>query len=177
MSYKTFEDMKHDIPEGATHHGIHGCDTDCYFKKDGDKFLLWRHENWSISPFAHHNWVKPIPKNSQSQDWNGEGLLHVEWKNGDKCQYKNQDDEWNEYSGRYVCFDSYADCHVIYACDATLYHANGDQIRKPETPQQREERERLEAVKLMCDEIGKLPFGDTLEAMSTLYDLGYRKAK
>lgn len=75
----------------------------------------------------------------------------VEWKNGDECQYKNQDDEWNEHSGRYVCFDGYANCHVIYACDANLYHASDDQIRKPETPQQRQERERLEAAYNLYD--------------------------
>ena len=57
---KTFETEKHNIPEGATHHGVYGCDTDCYFKKDGETYLLWKDENWSLSHFDHHGWVKPI---------------------------------------------------------------------------------------------------------------------
>ena len=57
---KTFKSEKHNIPEGATHHGVYGCDTDCYFKKDGETYLLWKDENWSLSHFDHHRWVKPI---------------------------------------------------------------------------------------------------------------------
>ncbi len=57
---KTFKSEKHSIPEGATHHGVYGCDTDCYFKKDGETYLLWKDENWSLSHFDHHRWVKPI---------------------------------------------------------------------------------------------------------------------
>lgn len=62
---KTFETMKRDIPEGATHHGIYGCDTDVYFKEDDGVFLEWKHDNWSISSFSHHKWVKPIQTESK----------------------------------------------------------------------------------------------------------------
>lgn len=59
---KTFETEKHNIPEGATHHGIYGCDTDVYFKNDNGAFLQWHNESWKLSQFAHHKWVKPIPR-------------------------------------------------------------------------------------------------------------------
>ena len=58
---KTYETEKNNIPEGATHHGIYGCDTDVYFKLDHGVFLEWRHGNWGLSSFNHHDWVKPIP--------------------------------------------------------------------------------------------------------------------
>lgn len=57
---KAFETEKHNIPEGATHHGVYGCDTIVYFKGDDGVFLGWKHDNWSLSSFPHHKWVKPI---------------------------------------------------------------------------------------------------------------------
>ena len=78
---------KNNIPEGATHHGINGCDTDVYLKKDGDIFYQWIHDNWSISNFAHHKWVHPIDKEES-----------VEWKNGDECVWGGIDSVFIGYS-------------------------------------------------------------------------------
>ena len=71
--------------------------------------------------------------------------VEQEWKNGDECEYKDEDDEWST-GGRYVCYDDFASHHVFYATNMTLYHAASDQLRKPETQEQKAERERLEAA-------------------------------
>lgn len=104
------------------------------------------------------------------QEWNGEGLPPV----GAECEVCNCGSNWQSAK---VLFMGTGLCVVDHGYGDQHYHLNSVKFRKQETPEQREERERMEVIKIMCDEIGKLPFGDALEAMSTLYDLGYRKAK
>lgn len=49
------------MPEGATHYGIHGCDDLVFIKMDGLAHFVFKDENWSLSPFNHHDWIKPVP--------------------------------------------------------------------------------------------------------------------
>lgn len=72
-----------------------------------------------------------------------------EWKNGDILQFIDDEGEWKS-GGRYIAFDAHVSRHVIMTWDG-LFHAGNDDIRKPETPQQRQEREELEAAyELYC---------------------------
>lgn len=48
-------------PSGATHYGIHGCDELLFFKCDNDIYLMWKGEDWSLSSYAHHEWLKKLP--------------------------------------------------------------------------------------------------------------------
>lgn len=68
-----------------------------------------------------------------------------EWKNGDECEYYYwEGQEWR--SGIYVAFDNHH--HVVRDMEDNGYAGIdcNHNIRKPETPEQREERERLEAA-------------------------------
>lgn len=127
---------------------------------------------------------------SDSMVNNSESPNSSEWKNGDECVFDNKtkrefdnpllDDEYPNQNA--IVHHTFKNKHkfdmvLIEFEDGYCAAVMQECISRPETPEQREERERMEAIKIMCDEIGKLPFGDELEAMSTLYDLGYRKAK
>ena len=68
--------------------------------------------------------------------------LAVEWKNGDECRYAN--DPSHEYI--YVGEHPHGDGHYVFSeTKGITYIANG-YLLEPETPQQREERERIEAA-------------------------------
>ncbi|AGH16103.1 hypothetical protein VPKG_00066 [Vibrio phage pYD21-A] len=97
--------------------------------------------------------------------------VDVEWKNGDECKFKDVSYMFvsilsNEFHGTAVIYEPVTEM-IMQVPVASL--------SKPETPQQREERERLEAIETMCNEVDKLPHGEAFAAMATLYDLGYRK--
>jgi hypothetical protein len=69
--------------------------------------------------------------------------LAVEWENGDECRYAN--DPSHEYI--YVGEHPHGDGHYVFSeTKGITYIANG-YLLEPETPQQREERERMEAIK------------------------------
>ena len=101
-----------------------------------------------------------------------------EWKNGDECIYCG--DVWNfvsilsdEFHGTAVIFDRISE---------ELKQVDLSKIKRPETPEQREERERDEWVQNvigeMMDSTG-LDFtldGD-VQVVKAMYDLGYRKQK
>ena len=136
------------------------CITVEQFLKDGHKFAIGDYALDEFGFVIHltcstESWSKKDSVDSYRYVLRAKALEQpeqVEWKNGDECVYKNEDDEWNERSGRYVAFDSYTNCHVIHAADANLYHADDDQIKKPESPEEKEQRERLEAAyDLYCD--------------------------
>ncbi|EOX1529985.1 hypothetical protein ACPD0J_001484 [Vibrio cholerae] len=114
-------------------------------------------------------------------DWDGTGLPPV----GCRCVYLFNDEA--EYSGFVAAYHKDA---VWFSCDGGLYKtfiAINHEFRKPETPQQREERERIElertnAVKDMFKlvpehiKISMMPMepNPIKEALFALYDAGYR---
>lgn len=79
-----------------------------------------------------------------SEEWDGEGLPPV----GVKCVYVFNDE--TEYLG-FVA--AYHDDAVWFGLDGGMYKTffGSHQFRKPETPQQREERERLEAIRKLVN--------------------------
>lgn len=75
----------------------------------------------------------------------GSASKWVEWVNGDKCIYQGK--EWQFVSILSEYFHSTA---VLFNVDTEeLKQVPADSLSKPETPQQREERERLEAADAM----------------------------
>lgn len=69
-----------------------------------------------------------------------ESLGKPEWKNGDSVVFGKDD-----RSGVYIAYDAYNEGHVIYSGGDYFYVLSGD-FSKPDTPAEREERERLEAA-------------------------------
>ncbi len=169
MGYKTFEDMKRDIPEGATHYhnesdGYHFC----WFKFDG--------ENWFICcPDKGGKWYTcyreqyrdgivqfvqtETPQEREALDMidttskQVESLAKgdaVEWKNGDSLLWKNGNGEFLECNtGRYIGYDSVENKHIFVRTDVDTYYimyAKHSAISKPESQEQKAERERLEAA-------------------------------
>ncbi|CAM0025702.1 hypothetical protein VPH95E331_0086 [Vibrio phage 95E33-1] len=70
-----------------------------------------------------------------------ESAGEVEWKNGDECLYK---DFKYTFIGMTPTFNDFS-C-LIFDCSQGIKHIDVRELSKPETPQQREERERLEAA-------------------------------
>ncbi|AZF88600.1 hypothetical protein [Vibrio phage P23] len=103
----------------------------------------------------------------QLDEWLG---LEVEqeWKNGDSCIFGSSD-----MSGVYIAYDKYNSGHVIYSCGEYFYVLDGD-FQKPETPEQKAERERLEAIKEMAQTPNPCGFA-IYDICEQLYDAGYRK--
>ncbi|CAM0111052.1 hypothetical protein VPH5P1B_0169 [Vibrio phage 5P1b] len=67
----------------------------------------------------------------------------VKWVNGDDVEYFHSVFEWTS-GGRYICLDSGTDCHIFADKVGNLDYAESFQIRKPETPEQKLARERIE---------------------------------
>lgn len=81
-----------------------------------------------------------------------ESLSKNEWKNGDTLLWKNGNGEFLECNtGRYIGYDYEDDFHVfVMTDDGAAYrvgYAHSDGITRPETPAEREERERLESAR------------------------------
>lgn len=72
----------------------------------------------------------------------GSSPKQVEWKNGDEIEYGNDISMSPCWTGRYVCFDNAKGKHIIEN-DNGLWHISESCIRKPETPEQKAERERV----------------------------------
>ena len=101
----------------------------------------------------------------------------VEWKSGDECVYDGSD---YVFVGMTPTFSDVS-C-IIFDSKNGIEHVSINKLRKPETPQQREERERNEwaqnVIGEMMDATG-LDFtqdGD-VQVVKAMYDLGYRKQK
>lgn len=99
------------------------------------------------------------------------------WKNGDACVYDGSD---YVFVGMTPTFNDVS-C-IIFDSKNGIEHVSVNKLRKPETPQQREERERNEwaqnVIGEMMDATG-LDFtqdGD-VQVVKAMYDLGYRKQK
>lgn len=121
-----------------------------------------------------------VKKVEQKPDWNGEGLPPV----GVECELCNCGSNWKMAK---VLFMGTGLCVVDHGYGDQHYHLNSVKFRKPETPQQREERERLEAAyDLYCDfTVQRKPLDWFRDKNPVLRDkwlsivdkTGYRKAK
>lgn len=99
----------------------------------------------------------------------GSSPKQVEWKNGDEC-IKNG--ERYIYLSRDPFKEKYSIC--MHARNRLVYTILTTALSKPETPEQKAERERLEAIKEMAQT--PKPCGFSIyDICEQLYDAGYRK--
>ncbi len=123
-----------------------------------------------------------------TKDWDGEGLPPV----GFECEFK-------ELSAKVICFTEWSKCKILAynkpfdgsplqivirddnGDAAIIYESECPKFRKPETPEQKAKRERLEAVRAMFDLYGDVEWDDMCRIeraiyahCEALYDKGYR---
>lgn len=141
---KTFETEKHNIPEGATHYR-NECNKRHFLwvKVDGDDVTVYID---SEGEFLSANWlkggryigsVKPIPQTSIETPEEKE----VEWVNGDECISSTG----YKFTFIGLCNYSRFDCILLSDMGVTTF-GFVKELSRPETKQQREERERLESA-------------------------------
>lgn len=160
---KTFETEKHNIPEGATHY-TNETNADYFLwvrcESDGSSWGLIKDSDIMLN-------AKPIPQANIEKPEEKE----VEWKSGDKCIYMS--DEFL-FVGMIPTLDDFS-C-VIFSDTHGAIRATTADISKPKTKQQREERERAEAIYEMCSSADNFTEESHFWA-GKFYDLGYRKKK
>ncbi|QGF20996.1 hypothetical protein PP409_gp05 [Vibrio phage Seahorse] len=169
MGYKTFEDMKHNIPEGATHYHNESDDhLFCWFKIESGKWFVHcpdEGERWHKCIREHHRigivqfLQTELPQDREALDMidttskqvenlanNSESPNSSEWKNGDECVIRGE-------SLIYIGESVEADIHCVQEPGTCLYrNAHISVIKKPESPEEKVERERLEAAyDLYCE--------------------------
>ncbi|AUR90725.1 hypothetical protein NVP1149O_71 [Vibrio phage 1.149.O._10N.286.55.A12] len=94
----------------------------------------------------------------------------AEWKNGDECVISQKSkSKWLVVGVSPLTKTS----TVCVSNTGELKSFHTEQLKKPETPQQREDRERLEAIDAMCWSVHSLKVSQA----SALYEAGYRKEK
>ncbi len=205
MGYKTFEDMKHNIPEGATHYR-NECESFLFtwFKEtdSGIKFYEEVSQNWSLIG-RHVNNLKSkmvkipsqteTPEEKEALDMidttskqveslanNSEFPNGSEWNNGDECIYMTHN-VVHQFIGPCPKREGYG---YIQAPGFEVNFVELSKLSKPETPHQREERERLEAAYDLCTTVYPDFSGfDEFKKATTIVDLwlaivdktGYRK--
>ncbi|QYW02842.1 hypothetical protein [Vibrio phage BUCT006] len=183
MGYKTFEDMKHNIPEGATHyHNESDGHHFCWFKVDGNKWFVNcpdQGAKWYKCSREHHrigivqflqtespeerealDMIDTTSKQVESLangdvvEWDGEGLPPV----GVECE-KVFDGRsqivtplyYDDHKSGMVMF-YYRDSGKHVALDYDWCLVENCTFRKPESPEQKAERERLEGgYRLYCE--------------------------
>lgn len=183
MGYKTFEDMKHNIPEGATHYhnesdGYHFC----WFKFDGNKWFVNfpdKNEKWyacyreqyrdgivqfiqTESPQEREalDMIGTTSKQVESLakgdvvEWDGEGLPPV----GVECCFTPDNNLWGfastdtylgevlRYEGEQFVFLLSHDEYNMRPCHLIASRTDKGEFSKPESQEQKAERERLEAA-------------------------------
>ncbi|CAH9017248.1 putative coil containing protein [Vibrio phage 193E37-1] len=139
---KTFETEKNNIPEGATHYSDEA-EGDCFawYKVLHDVPFIWcvgYEEEWikmiHPSEFEGGGEVKPIPQTKK-----------VEWVNGDECLFtdKSGDTKTCKVIGLYPPF---VESYVLHceSANPTFFISNMGRMVKPETPEQKLARERIE---------------------------------
>ncbi|MEL7307085.1 MAG: hypothetical protein AAGK05_03895 [Pseudomonadota bacterium] len=203
MGYKTFEDMKHNIPEGATHYQNETMEFSfAWFNVDEDKcFVDGQWWPYSLDGYPMDE-IKPIPPTIKTEsqeerealdmidttskqveslakgdavEWDGEGMPPV----GAKCEilFKEYQHKgfglfnvlayhsgaiWVQYIGP---LENNGKCYTAEC--STL------EFRKPESPEQKAERERDEAIKIIQRDMAFS--GSDYYAAKRLYEKGYRK--
>lgn len=144
---KTLETEKHNIPEGATHYAeIDNCPEIVWMRLTKDKtevYLGFLGEYIPIHLFSDRERVvnvKPIPQ--QEVEWNGKGLPPVgvacEWIDGGIAH-----GDWgmvivHAYNADYAWIEKLFDNSMHTVRTPAFF-------RKPESPEEKEKRERLKA--------------------------------
>ena len=113
------------------------------------------------------------PKVKEEYDTLEPEFEKVEWKNGDSCTFSN-----SCLTGVYVAYDNYNAGHVVYS-DGKYFHVIDSQLSKPETPEQKKERE----LESLADDACELLFGEPInncrpDVAATVREMilaGYRK--
>ena len=202
MAYITFEDMKHCIPEGATHYQNETKEFSfAWFNVDEDKcYVDGQWWPYSLDGYPMDE-IKPIPptiKTDSSEEREAIDMMDtttkqieslekgdlVEWKNGDYCIYNE-----NEYMyvGKFDCKWSSEDdtdrCVIVNpTLRPAMICAHEKYLSKPESPEQKAERERDGRIHAMVDDFNEQDIdynyrGQVVKVCAALYDAGYRKAK
>jgi hypothetical protein len=155
---KTFKTEKHNIPEGATH----------YMDQTGYSYFAWckyvdgklhatlsSENGWThICEDIFERITKPIPQTNIETPEEKE----VDWANGDKCSYEADND-----SHTFIAITSSEKCCIRYDTANNFFEVNLADISKPETPQQREEREAIENLRdaiQQCEDLGLRTYHD-----------------
>jgi hypothetical protein len=147
MTYKTLEDYKDQIPEGATH----------YKNEDfRNSFMFYRFYGEAVyvvvPGICEKSWMKTkyttlgdienlvALTTAQQLEWNGEGYPPV----GVECEVSFSDDNvWDKclvtYFGTSLCVIDFGDCERSFGISSVKF-------RPIETPGQKKEREELEAA-------------------------------
>lgn len=153
---KTFETEKGNIPEGATHY-LNETNTDCFawYREDTKEVM--------VSAYATPEW-EPAGKDESLDTM--VAIPEPEWVNGlppvgVECEIKHKDatPDWAQPDFHKTKVIAYGNELVIFHNENTCNgkHESVGAIseylfRKPKTPQQREEREKLEAAyDLYCE--------------------------
>lgn len=117
-----------------------------------------------------------------------ESAGEVEWKSGDECVIRNDNDRYSIYDVHKKHVGNVGIVRSVFKTTngteiAAVQADNGDcvcwrvdMLKKPETPQQREERERACAIYDMCAEADIFTEESNFWA-GKFYDLGYKKEK
>lgn len=210
---KTFETEKNNIPEGATHYHDESIDYHlCWFKLVNFEWFVCCPEEvgqgWVKCDFEHKRFgIKRIPTETTEEkealdaiervEWDGEGLPPV----GVECEFKykhSSQAHWN------LCkVFAYSDemgmvAAIWHWVDDKWKHAtidvSGYEFRAIETPEQRKEREELEAAYDLyyyakkesvysCvivgfkEFVGDFPANEREEYLSIVRKTGYRKGE
>lgn len=191
---KTFETENHNIPEGATH----------YFKETENEKFAWWNESESLllcpdnsgqweSPGVHDDVGNPIPIpqtnietpeekealdliDTTPQQYESVASKEVEWVNGDECLHTHHDYAKNPHMTYIGQHPFIGDLHICLSHLKGVITVNSCYLARPETKQQREEREREEFKVEMCKDLGIDAVGcNTACIINKLYELGYRK--
>lgn len=109
----------------------------------------------------------------------------VEWKNGDECIFtdRNGEDKTCKVIG---LFPPFVQSYVLHckSAEPTFFISNAGRMKKPETPEQKAEREKLEAIETMFIELNPKDVKEIYEGhrnsnawklCAKAYDAGYRK--
>lgn len=193
---KTFETEKNNIPEGATHYSnesdtmyfswFKGVDTDEFKVMSTDTKGKWvrgsqyQYKDDGVTIIPQISIETPEEKealdliDTTSQQYESVASKEVEWKNGDRCIY-----DGSEYTfvGLTPAFND-TSC-ILFDTKNGIEHVCVRKLSKPETPQQREEREREELADLACENL----FGESIrncrkdvaDTVRCMIEAGYRK--
>lgn len=126
MTLAGFFDAGHKLVKGDVHTGIFG-----------DVYTVGLNE-------ALEDANRRINTDDRCYILRAKALEKKEWKNGDECQYINDESEWVE--ARYVAFDAGMGYHVIFN-DGRLGYAPDSGVRKLELEADKAKREALELLK------------------------------
>ena len=143
--YKTIEDFKDQIPEGATHYVNEDCSNNFAFFKlvDGEvEIAIPRYnQSWITADYDSldeiENLIALTPV--KQQEWNGEGYPPV----GVECEISNCRNPWVRCLVKFIGTDL---CVVDHENFEQHYHLKSVKFRPLETSEQKKELEELEAA-------------------------------